>query len=225
MITDKEFDDKLKNAISIAVKQDYIQLDHDLSGYSHTFSDEFNGKMNDLMRYEKVKTRRHKIKFSILVAAILLLISSTMVMANDSIREKIINMIITFYHDSVDISGPSTIVIDQSDDFEIYDLKYIPDDFSLEDKEDNPVNIYFADYRDQQGNVFYYTQSRSDGTMVSVSSDGKTREKIDIEGNIIYYITDGDMNSIVFEKEGYIYHISGNTDKDFLIKFFKKNFL
>lgn len=97
------FEDELKEAIQFAVEQDYRQLEKDTLGYNHEFSRDFKQKMNDLIGKEKKRIFRRKIRFSILVAVMLLLIGTTVVLANDVIRDKIVNILIEFFDDHVDI--------------------------------------------------------------------------------------------------------------------------
>ena len=68
--------------------------------------------MNDLIGKEKKRIFRRKIRFSILVAVMLLLIGTTVVLANDVIRDKIVNILIEFFDDHVDIKNESGKICD-----------------------------------------------------------------------------------------------------------------
>ncbi|MDD7114385.1 MAG: DUF4367 domain-containing protein [Lachnospiraceae bacterium] len=217
------FEDELKEAIQFAVEQDYRQLEKDTLGYNHEFSRDFKQKMNDLIGKEKKRIFRRKIRFSILVAVMLLLIGTTVVLANDVIRDKIVNILIEFFDDHVDIKNESGKICDE-ESFVPYPLKYVPDGFCLEEKEENPINIYFEDYVDEKGNTISYTQSRKDTTLISLTYNGESREKKMLKGISIYYISDGEIETIVFERGAYIYDISTNKNNRILTELFEKNF-
>lgn len=224
MTIDQMIEKELKDAVSYAVNADYEHLEQDMKGYSHVFSDDFNEKMNSLVTIEKIRVHRRKIRFSILIAAIIIMIASSVVFANEVLREKIGNLIFNFYQDSVDIRSESLDSVEETEEFTPLPLKYVPKGFKLDEKEEDPFSVYYEYYSDKEGNVFYYLQSNTKETTISATYNGKCREKIEIEGDIIYYISDDKMNTILLERNNTIYQMISNKDKNFLIEIFNQNF-
>lgn len=221
---DQNFENELSNAVTLAVIKDYEQLEKNMIGYDHEFSHEFYSRMDSIIYAEKIKRSKKRMHFSLLIAAILIMIASTIVLASDSIREKIGTMIITFYQECADVNSISIKDSEDNDVFSTDILKYIPAGFILDSKENDPVNVYYEDYYNTNGNVFYYTQSKKEGTNISISYDGKNKEKIKIKNTILYYISDGEMNTLLFENDAYIYQLTSDMDKEFIIEIYKNNF-
>lgn len=217
------FEKELARAVKIAVERDYVMLEKDMEGYHHTFSDDFKHKMSLLINQERKRVKRKRIKIGMLIAAIILLISTTIVMANDVIRERIESIILELFDDHVD-TKIHTEAVSKDVDFVAFPLRYVPDNFYLEERADNSINTYYEDYSDRDGNMINYTQSVKDTTSLSITYDGRNYDKQIINGTTLLIFSDNGIYTIVFEKGEYIYDISTNTNIESLINVFKNNF-
>jgi len=107
------FLEELKKVVSKACEDDLLQLDKELAmGESHVFSEEFNRKMKKLLdgsadRENPVgKGRKHRIPIKyLLIAAILMILAASTVLAIEPIREKLQEVFITLFPEYANIQS------------------------------------------------------------------------------------------------------------------------
>lgn len=213
-----EFELQLQSAVKKACERDIELLEKMMKNYSYTFSTEFEQRMNDMIEQQRLRKigKRSRSKY-ILIAAAILLMNAAIVMANDELRAKFGNLMITIYEDCVELKN-GILGGNKKKKFERYSLQYLPKGYQIiEEKYNEPIE-WIVMYANETDNIILYTQLDSDVSDVLITYDGSLIEEISIRGNEAWIISDGDFLTILFEKDGYTFTISSQESKSELIK-------
>lgn len=223
-MTDHLFDEKeLKSAVKKACEYDYnfIMAETSNGKFNYYYSNDFLVKMDCLVK-KSYKLKKKKVNYFI-IAAVIIALNVTTVLAYEPIRTKFYNFIMTIFNDHVEIieeeNANVSEITTEITTFKKLSPAYIPDGFNLEEETISTNSFsYFAFYADKNDNLIDYVQVLASGTVMHLTSDGKTKEEIKIGSLNGYFITDQEINSVVFKREGYIISISSQLEKDILIK-------
>lgn len=232
MAEQTEYEDVFMRAVIRACEQDYCELLREIQGYTHTFSTEFNEDMAVLLRQNGNFTaaqdtkqkqqnsssrKRARILRILLVAAVLIALSTMAVMANDELREKIGNLIVRVLDHDVEVEQED--VGEPKEEFEHYLLTYIPNGYEKVDEMDNDPVGFSERYENAEGQYILYDQYDIAAGNESITyEDGCLREQININGIEAELVSDGEINSLFFEWERYLFTIQAYEEKDELIK-------
>lgn len=226
-------EDLFRTAVEKASRDEYRELQKKIEQHKDTltFSGQFERRMRKMIRMaeqgKKLTNIRRvnlrsgkKARRTLLVAAILVIVSAGTVLAVDPIRIKISEAFVTIFGDHADISTDKTGHEEKGKpDFRKYSPTVIPkgyyvifDDLSAE------TGSYDLVYENEDGETIAFSQVVSDKISMDLTSNGRTFEKIKIRGNRGYYLTDSEINSIVWAENGYVFTISSEMNRKELIK-------
>lgn len=178
----------------------------------HQFSKPFEKKMNrllDKMRNDKYHRLTRRAVRAIIIAAILLALATTAI-ASPRTREYIVER----------FSDHSAYAVEEGYVGEIDDLSvgYIPDGYeqtyNVIDEEHSVITYEY------QNNEMHFVVNKTDeiGAM-TYDTEFDNSETTVIDGiEYIYYSDKDDSNGLVWNYSDYSYFISGNIDKDTMIK-------
>lgn len=226
-------EDLFRAAVEKASRDEYREIQRKIEESKDTlnFTSQFERRMRSLIR--DVRNGRsiqaagsaslrsgRKARRTLLIAAVLVVISAGTVLAVDPIRVKISEAFVTIFGDHADISTNKTGHEEQG---KPHFLKYYPtvipkgydvifDELSVE------TGSYDLVYENEDGDTIAFSQVASDKISMDLTSDGRTFEKIKIRGNRGYYLTDSEINSVVWSENGYVFTISSELNRRELIK-------
>ncbi len=205
----------------------------------HVFSQKYREKMDKLVMRERssvvnIKSyRRLKWKY-LLIAVLLMIIASMTAMAVEPVREKVYQIIETLFSDHTDISiEQMNEEIGQkgqnitSDNFDIRKVKEIPDGYDLEeDVFIQEIYCYFAIYNNLNDQSIQYQQMAIEHMDAwGITSSGDSAEKIAVNGDIGYLLTDDKQyHFVIYPWEGYVFTISGYNEVDELVEMLESIF-
>lgn len=215
------FDRLLEDAVGRACENDWAVLEREMGGFAYTFSEEFERKMGALTGGERkeaqARGKKPRLKY-MLIAAAILLINATIVLANPVLWEKLGNLIAYLHGDYIELREEGTADAD-SEAFHVYHLRYVPEGYTQTGELTDETGPYLIDYEDENGNTFMYAQCQSEGSSVLVTyEDSEEKEIIDLHGVEAWIVSDGEINSLLFELEGYIFTIASQEGREELIK-------
>jgi hypothetical protein len=227
-----------RKAVKCACEQEYEQLDKKVDNNSHVFSQEFQEKMQNVLALKGKKhnakdmpkvinttpERHYRVKWKyVLLVAILMILSATTVLASDVIKEIFGKLLIQFSWDSVQIQQVNEQMLEQEIEFDRCELGYVPTGFVQTYEEvDEELAYYSAVYDNSMGESIWYEQASIFTTKNHITFDGQTKENIEIHGLTAYYISDGEINTIFFEKNNCMYSVGSQLSKEELIKIVEK---
>lgn len=173
----------------------------------HKFSEQHNEKMEELFRAGPKKSK-HKLSGKtiriLLIAAILLAVATT-VFAIPSCREFIVKQ----FSDHSEYQVSDT---ENAEKVESLELGYIPEGF---EKAEDYGYIYFYKKDDRSFSV----EKCELNTDLAYDTEKYDDEKIEINGiSAVYFKSDNNYQGIIFNNGEYIFIISGNIEKDELVK-------
>lgn len=219
MFLSKEFDEKLVMAFELYNKKLSESLPTDEELKDITFSENFENKMQKLIRAQK-KSYFYFIntvgkRAAVIILAIMISLTAT-TFGVKAIRESVIRFITETFEKFTAVS-----VEDNEIDTQVELVKtapqYIPDGYTLNSELDSGV-IYKINYINQDNNSIDYIQKVNFGTIYNVDTEDIEYDKINInsfEG--IKYIKNK-INTVVFADEIYMYTVYGQISFDELIK-------
>ena len=204
----------LKKALYDAMKREVDTYDEPDIEDHHCFSEEFELKMNQLIKTHK---RKHIIvkKFSMMgaaLAAVCIVCMCTLCTHIDAEHNPFIKQVMKF------IYGGSETDITYEFDSEVPDSieekyypEYIPDGFKLETSFENEKTINLG-YKDDKKNIIHYNQCVIQGSNFSLNAEDTEIKYIDINGyNGIYYYILGAHN-FVWNNGKYHFSVTSNLD-------------
>lgn len=210
-------EDLLEQAVKIACEKDYVNEVSGISKDVHTFSEEFEVKMKELIAPSKVQKAKRKLKkrhYLLVAILVVFMIAGTTALAVDEIREQIFEYFESLFSDHTDVYFES-----KEDEIkttlpreEIMKPEYIPEGFQMEEEiYDEKVGRYMQIWIDKRGYSLTYTQAIKDyWNDGSFTSEGKPAEQIEVLGDKAYCISDEKgVNSILYERDGYIFETGG----------------
>ena len=219
MFLSKEFDEKLIQVFEMYSKNLCESLPSDEEIKHIEFSENFENKMQKLIRLQK-KSYFYLIntvgkRVAIIVLAIMISLTAT-TFGVKAIREAVIEFITEtfekFTNIKVSYEEPST-----QTDIVKASPQYVPEGYTITTVSDTG-GLYRIIYNNQENNSIDYIQKLSFGTIYNVDTEDIEYKKIYInsfEG--IQYVKNG-INTVVFADHTYMYDISGQVSFDELFK-------
>lgn len=178
----------------------------------HKFSKKYNDKMKELFQSEqnnKHKFSKKTLKF-LLIAAILLSIATT-VFAIPTSREYIVDKFSNH-------SEYNVIDTKKAKKVKSFNVNYIPAGFKKVEDEDYSSNHYYIeDY--ENSDRFFVAEKLELSSRISFDTEHYEPENIEINGaDAVYFRSNNNAKGIIFNDGNYIYIITGNIEKDELVK-------
>ncbi|MEY8516272.1 DUF4367 domain-containing protein [Lachnospiraceae bacterium 29-84] len=234
---DVDIDKLLEKAFEELAKIEYEQRPTNLP--QHKFSLRFHCKMYWSLwkaRRRKAKKRKKLIledrdkaltvlyrplqhKKRLALALVLLLFTGSVALSADSVFHFIFDRAIKRQNDHMGVVYQEWEE-HAKEEFQKYEITDIPDGYYLEREEYNDeFQIYFLLYRNKNGHILHLNQSWQEGGMLgNVTSDTKKVEDVKIKDYPGYYVSDGDINTLVFSDGIYILELSGELSKEKMIE-------
>lgn len=216
---------KPEDSYDLAAMRVLVQplLEEDLAKFDeynkipHECSKEFEKRMNNLFRREKVLAYRRisfiwmkRVAICAMVGIMIMLVSCAAV---KPLREKIMNAIVEWYTEYVAVYFEN-----ETSEPVRRQLTYIPEKYTVV-QESNLDDYSFIRYADNVGNLITYTCEPSNGDSVLYDRERHDMEQIKINGiEGLYFVGNSDMRFITWEEDGYTYSISGCCEQSELIK-------
>ncbi len=220
-ITKDEFFDVLR----MYAAKEFEDVPTDDSEIDFEFSDEFNRKMEKLLkrvRYDSTHVVSWATKKIIVIAAALTLAIAGM-MSVSAIREPIVEIIMEIYDGFVDLffEGDTTNKITYQ-----YSLSEVPEGFVETDRLSNN-SVHIIEYQNiKENKIIEVSQSITENNDTSIDNEHGHIEEYNIDGiNVSLYISDiGGSYYAFWTKESYYMTLtfSGMTTTDELINIIKK---
>ena len=219
MFLSKEIDKKLVMAFELYNKKicDSLPTDEELKDI--TFSENFENKMQKLIRAQK-KSYFYLIntvgkRVAVIILAIMISLTAT-TFGVKAIRESVIKFITETFEKFTAVSVEDEDPNSQAELVKTAPL-YIPERYALESEMDAGV-IYKINYSNQDNNSIDYIQKINFGTIYNVDTEDIEYDRINIKSfEGIKYNKNG-INKVVFADATYMYDISGQVSFDELIK-------
>lgn len=238
-------DNLLKEALRKAQEMKTSAYDKEIvQEEEHVFSKEYREKMEKLLeefenkqesKEEKkiysIKKKNMKLKI-LLIAAIVMLMGAMTVLAVEPLRESWYHFVEKVFSDHTSVKFEEKGELDNKtnitkENFEFRKIKYLPPNYKLKDEYYIESICEFSQtFVNDEGQVIVYEQSvigKLDTWLVT--SNGNISSKLDINGNLVYWIRDEEnYNIILYPFEGYVYSVSGYNSVDELIDILESAF-
>lgn len=219
MFLSKEIDKKLVMAFELYNKKlsDSLPTDEELKDI--TFSENFENKMQKLIRAQK-KSYFYLIntvgkRAAIIILAIMISLTAT-TFGVKAIRESVIKFITETFEKFTAVSVEDN-EIDTQVEFVKTAPQYIPEGYVVE-SEIEADGFYRVIYSGSENTSIDYAQKINYGTIYNVDTEDVEYEKININSfDGIKYVKNG-INTVVFVDKTYMYTIYGQVSFDELIK-------
>lgn len=182
----------------------------------HHFSEKHNEIINEIIygKQEKTKHKLSKGTIKVLLIAAVLLAFATTVFAVPASREYIIEKF--FNHSSYNVKK-----IDEFNSVEPFETNYIPDGFAVTDEYKSNY-FYSLIYINKE--LHFCIEKHAINTYVDFDTEKYDCENISINGiDALFYISENLISEnlekgIIFNDREFIFIISGNIEKDELVK-------
>lgn len=173
-----------------------------------------------------IRSRWHIAAVMILLAAM-----SMAVLANDDIREGLLQLHLQFFSDNVTINSVQEDASQQNDsqegetsdeEFRAYKWEEVPDGYQVVyEEEDAEFGYYVIDFEKGNDDFIYYTQNDASTFTTSITYDEEEgyKRKIDLNGLEAYSISDGRRNTVFYEKNGYLFEFTSNQPEETIKEF------
>lgn len=177
-------------------------------------------------------------RWHIAAVVILLAAMSMAVLANDDIREGLLQLRLQFFSDNVTINSVQENVLEKEtsgeasgdipnnktadEPFKAYKWEKIPEGYQVVcEKENAEFGYYVIDLEKENGDFIYYTQNDASLFTTTITYDDKEgyKRKINLNGLDAYSISDGRRNTIFYEKNGYLFEFTSNQPEETIEKF------
>lgn len=171
-------------------------------------------------------------RWHIAAVVILLAAMSMAVLANDDIREGLLQLRLQFFSDNVTINSVQEDSSQQTDsqeeetsgaEFRAYKWKEIPDGYQVVYEEEDAVfQQYSIGFENSYGSYIEYSQTNIENSQHHISYDSQNGYKRIIEltdGLEAYSISDGRNNTIFYEKDGYLFDFMSNQPEETIKEF------
>lgn len=215
-----DFEKLLEQEARKAARQDYEEVTEKTKDYSYKYSKAFIQKMNAMIHEEKRKAKKKRRWHILLVAAIILILNAGIVLANDDLREKVGELIIQFFDDNIHIRSSKEIA-DSEETFRQMHLGYVPEGYHILYETENPTTMYDVYYEGANNNYITFMQGFKENVDVHITYDGTGRKKVQVNGEELYMIKDGNITSYYYEDGEYLITLSGTEKESELIKMLK----
>lgn len=203
-----------------------------------TSARETGSYLDALRRQDKKKKSRHSFSRSryVLAAALLMVLVSTAVFASEDVREGLRQLSVQFFSDRVTVestepggaavrdteSGGMAAASKENDpeSFHACKWKTLPEGYKVVEETEIPEShIYNVMYENNKGETIHYSQHDSAEYTINITYDEKDgyRKKIDLGGMEAYSVSNGETNSIFFEKDGYVFTVMSGQSEETMI--------
>lgn len=167
------------------------------------------------------------------IAAVMILLAamSMAVLANDDIREGLLQLRLQFFSDNVTINSVQEDSSQQTDfpeeettdeEFRAYKWEEVPEEYQVVyEEEDAEFGYYVIDFEKGNDDFIYYTQNDASTFTTSITYDEEEgyKRKIDLNGLEAYSISDGRRNTVFYEKNGYLFEFTSNQPEETIKEF------
>lgn len=204
----------LKNACSNTIDKIFDEIDKSIADEDIVFSPQHISAVNQIFLNERNNKKHHKVKVNLLFAAIVMILtvlfSAFMVYA---FREKILNFLMvetrlgTIFH--YDLEGEETF-----EDFDI-NVGFVPQDFE-ETQKYNDANDCLIMYEYNEEYIIIDKMKSPDS--YALNTEGAEVKYIDINGSKAMFTVNNNVSVITWTKNEFVFYVSGNIDKDTLVK-------
>ena len=174
-----------------------------------------------------IRSRWHIAAVMILLAAM-----SMAVLANDDIREGLLQLHLQFFSDNVTINSVQEDASQQNDsqegetsdeEFRAYKWEEVPEGYQVVYEEEDAVfQQYSIGFENSYGSYIEYSQTNIENSQHHISYDSQNGYKRIIEltdGLEAYSISDGRNNTIFYEKDGYLFDFMSNQPEETIKEF------
>lgn len=168
------------------------------------------------------------------IAAVMILLAamSMAVLANDDIREGLMQLRLQFFSDNVTINSVQEDASQQTDfpeeetsdeEFRAYKWEEVPEGYQVVYEEEDVVfQQYSIGFENSYGSYIEYSQTNIENSQHHISYDSQNGYKRIIEltdGLEAYSISDGRNNTIFYEKDGYLFDFMSNQPEETIKEF------
>lgn len=168
------------------------------------------------------------------IAAVMILLAamSMAVLANDDIREGLLQLRLQFFSDNVTINSVQEDSSQQTDfpeeettdeEFRAYKWEEVPEGYQVVYEEEDAVfQQYSIGFENSYGSYIEYSQTNIENSQHHISYDSQNGYKRIIEltdGLEAYSISDGRNNTIFYEKDGYLFDFMSNQPEETIKEF------
>ena len=171
-------------------------------------------------------------RWHIAAVVILLAAMSMAVLANDDIREGLLQLRLQFFSDNVTINSVQEDSSQQTDfpeeettdeEFRAYKWEEVPEEYQVVYEEEDAVfQQYSIGFENSYGSYIEYSQTNIENSQHHISYDSQNGYKRIIEltdGLEAYSISDGRNNTIFYEKDGYLFDFMSNQPEETIKEF------
>lgn len=171
-------------------------------------------------------------RWHIAAVVILLAAMSMAVLANDDIRESLMQLRLQFFSDNVTINSVQEDSSQQTDfpeeettdeEFRAYKWEEVPEGYQVVYEEEDAVfQQYSIGFENSYGSYIEYSQTNIENSQHHISYDSQNGYKRIIEltdGLEAYSISDGRNNTIFYEKDGYLFDFMSNQPEETIKEF------
>ncbi|MDD3794752.1 MAG: DUF4367 domain-containing protein [Lachnospiraceae bacterium] len=212
MNKENDFDAILRQAVHIACEEELNTITRKTNMNTHIFTTEFEKKINKLFdaapaRTNEVQIRKKKRYRVLFVAAAIITINVCIVMANEDLRNRIGDVIVSIYEHCVGLTNEQQTDF-QPENFVQYQPNYMPKGYISTEELYVDGTEYQIEYEDAASNQIIYIQCiKSADILVSYETEEK-RENLEVNGISAEIVSDGDINTIFFEMGDYVFVVS-----------------
>lgn len=232
-----KMEELLAKAFEEIAKQEYENRPQDLP--QHKFSLRFHCKMHWALwkaKQRKAKQRnagrtggkstpltvlyspiRHKKRIAVI--AVVLLFTGSIALSADSVFHFIFDRAIERNKDYMGV------VYEEWEDhkegeFQKYEITDVPEGYALEREEfDEEFQIYQVYYINENKQMLYFNQGwQEDGMIGNVTSGVNSAEEVNINGYSGYYLSDNNINTVVFSDGTYLLELSGGLPRKTMLE-------
>lgn len=238
MISDHELDGLLQKAVPIVRCRELEAVEKLMAkNPPHVFSKEYEERKEEIVKGHpchrkaedgqgKVKRGRVKMRY-LLVAVLLLILSSTVVLGNETIREILSEIVYTVF--------PTNVVIEPVEEetdvdnvnatigFEAKRPQEVPEEYVLLSEDlDMPGEMLSMVWQTSSEESVCYYYYNSDSSVISVTADGQVPEEIAIGDKMAKVTVDDRGVATGFYEDGeYTVVLTGKLEKDELVRMLK----
>lgn len=217
-LRENTIDEILKHSVPVAEQFMIDELSGDVKK-GHSFSDDFNNKMDLLLKREKNMMRNRtvlKIGKQLAACFVVLLIGTAItILSVEALRVKFLNFMLETFPTHTEIKFSE--VQEQSNKFETEEvaLNYIPSEFKLEmsDLNDQDVTLYFVN----ENKEFTFTMEKITAA-IAIDTENSQVKKFKINDMEAFYSKNSNVNILVWHDAEFSYTITGNIDEKELVK-------
>lgn len=214
----KAIDELLYEAAHITVEKDSSELEMPTDNIS--FSDEHEAKMQRLFKSERRKIAAKKFrKYAVRAACIflaLIVFSCATIFSVSAWRIRFLNFMFNKEAPNTDYNFTDEKPAPQMDDR--LKLNYIPKGFELDDTNKTSESITIVFTKEEQ---YFQAAMESIDINFGIDTENATVEKLKINDCEAMYISNPNINAIIWHDNNYAYSVFGNISKNEIIKIAK----